>query len=638
MRIPSGSTDRYVYFVAVDSIDLKTRETGLTTFTVYGSKNGAAAAAFTSPTVNETDASNMPGVYELLLDEQTTLTAGNDTEELCLHITQASMAPVTRVVEIYRPETTEGNTLDVNATGEAGLDYDNTSGTIGAADLATDTITADKIAADAITSSEIADNAITAAKINAAAITSAKFGAGAVDANALATDAAGEIADAVWDEAKAGHVGAGSFGEEVQAHALSSEISALNDLSAADVNAEVDTALSDVNLDHLVGTAAPGIPPTGTYLDILADDGTATYDRTTDSLQALRDRGDAAWTTGGGGSISDILNVVPMVPPEIDLADTATVRIGLMLTNAIDDLPSTAEIDPGTIDIHRKAYGGTSWTLVVNGAACSELAGQIFYDEVFDSGSTYAAGDSLRITFKGQKITVAANDYEISDASGRMFYSTIREEMRGTDSAALASVCTEARLSELDAATAGKAANQIDEIRTDTAEIGTAGAGLTNINLPNQTMDITGDITGNVSGSVGSVTGAVGSVTGAVGSVTGNVGGNVVGSVASVSGNVDGNVAGSVGSLAAQAKTDVNAEVERELKTDTSTLPAQGAPSATPTIEEMITWLYKAFRNKKEQTATTWSLYNDAGDTVDSKATVADDGSTASKAEIVSGP
>jgi hypothetical protein len=45
------------------------------------------------------------------------------------------------------------------------------------------------------------------------------------------------------------------------------------------------------------------------------------------------------------------------------------------------------------------------------------------------------------------------------------------------------------------------------------------------------TANITGSITGNLSGSVGSVTGAVGSVTGAVGSVTGNVGGSV-GSVA----------------------------------------------------------------------------------------------------------
>lgn len=72
-------------------------------------------------------------------------------------------------------------------------------------------------------------------------------------------------------------------------------------------------------------------------------------------------------------------------------------------------------------------------------------------------------------------------------------------------------------------------------ILTDTAEIGTAGAGLTNINLPDQTMNITGDITGNLSGSVGSVTGAVGSVTGAVGSVTGAVGSIGTGGIAAAS-------------------------------------------------------------------------------------------------------
>jgi len=59
-------------------------------------------------------------------------------------------------------------------------------------------------------------------------------------------------------------------------------------------------------------------------------------------------------------------------------------------------------------------------------------------------------------------------------------------------------------------------ATNVDAILTDTAEIGAAGAGLTNINLPNQTMDIVGNITGNLSGSVGSVTGAVGSVTATV--------------------------------------------------------------------------------------------------------------------------
>lgn len=104
MRIPSTSTTRYINFVAVNSSDLKTRLTGLTTFTVYGSINGGTPTAFTTPTVVELSAANMPGIYALLLDEQTTLVTGHDTDELCLHITQASMAGVSRVVELYRSE------------------------------------------------------------------------------------------------------------------------------------------------------------------------------------------------------------------------------------------------------------------------------------------------------------------------------------------------------------------------------------------------------------------------------------------------------------------------------------------------------------------------------------------------------
>ncbi len=122
MRIPSGSIDRFIYFVAVDATDLKTRETGLTGFTVYRSRDGGVAAAFTTPTVNETDSVNMPGVYELLLDEDTSLAAEHDTEEFVLHITQASMSPVTRVIELYRPETTEGRTLTVESDGMGHVD------------------------------------------------------------------------------------------------------------------------------------------------------------------------------------------------------------------------------------------------------------------------------------------------------------------------------------------------------------------------------------------------------------------------------------------------------------------------------------------------------------------------------------
>jgi hypothetical protein len=115
MRFQSGVTDQYIYFVAVDSTDLKTRETGLSSFTVYRSRNGGAAAAYTTPTINETDSTNMPGVYELLLDEDMTIDSGDDSQAVVLHITQASMAPVTLTYELYRPVVTAGGTLTVTA-------------------------------------------------------------------------------------------------------------------------------------------------------------------------------------------------------------------------------------------------------------------------------------------------------------------------------------------------------------------------------------------------------------------------------------------------------------------------------------------------------------------------------------------
>ena len=62
--------------------------------------------------------------------------------------------------------------------------------------------------------------------------------------------------------------------------------------------------------------------------------------------------------------------------------------------------------------------------------------------------------------------------------------------MRGTDSAALASVATEARLAELDAANLPA---DVDSILLDTAEIGTAGAGLTSIFTTQMTESYSAD-------------------------------------------------------------------------------------------------------------------------------------------------
>lgn len=95
-----------------------------------------------------------------------------------------------------------------------------------------------------------------------------------------------------------------------------------------------------------------------------------------------------------------------------------------------------------------------------------------------------------------------------------------------------------------------------------------------------QTFNVTGNITGNLSGSVGSVTGAVGSVTGAVGSVTGNVGGNVTGSVGSVAagGIVSSSFAAGAINAAAIATDAIDADA---LKADAVTEIQSGLATAS---------------------------------------------------------
>jgi len=66
------------------------------------------------------------------------------------------------------------------------------------------------------------------------------------------------------------------------------------DLSATmktSVNAEVDTALADVDLDHLIKTTYAGADPTvGSLMDLMLNkDGSQTFSQATDSLEAIRD-------------------------------------------------------------------------------------------------------------------------------------------------------------------------------------------------------------------------------------------------------------------------------------------------------------------------------------------------------------
>jgi hypothetical protein len=103
----------------------------------------------------------------------------------------------------------------------------------------------------------------------------------------------------------------------------------------------------------------------------------------------------------------------------------------------------------------------------------------------------------------------------------------------------------------LDVSSGGEAGIDFANIGSPTTTVNLSGTTVKAVTdavaLPSSaSINITGNITGNLSGSVGSVTGNVG---GSVASVVGNVGG----SVASVSGNVGGSVASVVGSVGSVA-------------------------------------------------------------------------------------
>jgi hypothetical protein len=223
---------------------------------------------------------------------------------------------------------------------------------------------------------------------------------GTDSANTTTPPTAAVIADAVWDEARSGHATAGTFGEKVTAvldsasvtavqtglatstaltavgnnvtailedtgTTIPTQITALNNLSSAqvvsalgtgtwatalpwnaawdaEVQSEVQDAIEVNNLDHLVKIPVDTNFATTVHLDsiigYMADNGTtATFSRSTDSLEAIRDN----QTAGSGASLPDIIAGVQSVSGGIIAAqDEAAlyITIGDTWTQDIDSL------------------------------------------------------------------------------------------------------------------------------------------------------------------------------------------------------------------------------------------------------------------------------------------------------------
>lgn len=95
----------------------------------------------------------------------------------------------------------------------------------------------------------------------------------------------------------------------------------------AEVESEVNDALVAQKLDHLVAVADADDPVDGSIMAhvVSATEDWSTFVPSTDSLQALRDRGDAAWITGAGGSPPTTLQntTIATIPSQTSFTLTA---------------------------------------------------------------------------------------------------------------------------------------------------------------------------------------------------------------------------------------------------------------------------------------------------------------------------
>lgn len=159
----------------------------------------------------------------------------------------------------------------------------------------------------------------------------------------------------------------------------------------------------------------------------------------------------------------------------------------------------------------------------------------------------------------------------------------------------------------------------------------------TNVTHVADTAQTARDIGASVLLSSGTGTGQLDFTSGVVKSNLINIAGSAVStSTAQLGVNVV-NFGGSAGTFSS-GRPEVNASHMGGTSVNSVAMPGQAAPSATPNLIDAIMYLYKAWRNKKTQTASAYNLFADDTTTVDQKATVSDDGTTTTVGEVASGP
>jgi hypothetical protein len=169
---------------------------------------------------------------------------------------------------------------------------------------------------------------------------------------------------------------------ELQGDDIPGVIAALNNLSTGDVDARLEA----IGLDHLLSASVTGTDVTddSLFAMLVSKEATADWDdfvNTTDSLQAIRDRGDASWITATGFSTHNAASVwavatrVLTAGTNLNDLSQADIRSAIGLTSAnldtqLDALPTQSEITGGSYSLDTDANGRMR---IVDGTGAGEL-------------------------------------------------------------------------------------------------------------------------------------------------------------------------------------------------------------------------------------------------------------------------
>lgn len=188
---------------------------------------------------------------------------------------------------------------------------------------------------------------------------------------------------------------------------VESAISALNDLSAAEVNTEVDNALVDINLDHLLAVADADDVVDNSVIAKLADNtfGAADWSNYSNSIQSLKsilERGDEAWRTGSGASGSESYVTTDWTRTIGDNdggvgSDTATVNAAYFSTGEIGtgsylEVDAVFSITDGELGISVDVWGFYDG----GGSHFIEVQARNFTDSTWEPVGVMALGDTVQ--------------------------------------------------------------------------------------------------------------------------------------------------------------------------------------------------------------------------------------------------